>query len=95
MPANQSHSGETGLILRYLDCAVINTVHRTRAEEHVAPFDTVRAAFIEGEPLFRGSSFHDKNHIQVCVRNLKCIRGYFRPRPEDESADAAPPPSMP
>ena len=94
MPVNRSRSGETELILRHLDCAVINMMHRTRAKKNEPPFDTVRAAFIEGEPLFQGSSFNDKNHIQICVCNLRCVRGYFRPRPDDESVNAVPPQPM-
>jgi hypothetical protein len=23
--------------------------------------------------------FREKNHIQICVRNLNCIKGYFTP----------------
>lgn len=57
-----------------LDCAVINGVHT----EH-GPFDTVRAAFFEGEPLYKGSGFRTKNHIQICVRNVAVIKACFHP----------------
>jgi hypothetical protein len=39
----------------------------------------VRAAFIEGEPLYPNAGFNDRNHIQLCVVNPRCIKGYFRP----------------
>lgn len=79
MPVNRSLRGERTRVLRELDCAVINAVHKTRERERHAAFDTVRAAFFEGRPLYKGAGFHDKNHIQICVRNLACIKGYFRP----------------
>jgi hypothetical protein len=66
-------------LLRKLDCAVIRMLHETRKRENEAPFDTIRAAFIEGGPLYENAGFAAKNHIQVCVRNITCIKGYFRP----------------
>ncbi|MEI8195322.1 MAG: hypothetical protein WCI73_05385 [Phycisphaerae bacterium] len=67
------------LLLRKLDCAVIGLLHTTRAEESAVPFDTVRAAFVEGQRLYENAGFATKNHIQICVRNIACIKGYFRP----------------
>ena len=67
------------LLLRKLDCAVIRFLHAARAARGDEPFDTVRAAFLEGEPLYERSGFAAKNHIQICVRNIACIKGYFRP----------------
>ena len=46
------------------------------------PFDTVRAAFLEGDRLYDNAGFASKNHIQICVRELRCIKGYFRPLDE-------------
>ena len=43
------------------------------------PFDSVRCAFEEGEPSFPGSGILDKTHIQICIRNPICIKGYFHP----------------
>jgi hypothetical protein len=79
MPVNRSLGNSTETILRDLDCSVINLVHQDRRDENLRPFDSVRAAFIEGRPLYEGASFYDLNHIQICVRNPKCIKGYFRP----------------
>jgi hypothetical protein len=78
-----SNSGGPDRLLRRLDCAVIEMLHRTRAGRNERPLDTVRAAFIEGTPIYENAGFHAKNHIQLCVRNIACIKGYFRPLGED------------
>jgi len=77
------NSGGQDRPLRRLDCAVIEMLHATRQERGEPPFDTVRAAFIEGNPIYEDAGFHAKNHIQLCVRNVACIKGYFRPLGED------------
>ena len=64
----------------FRDAAVINMAH-VMAEKIGKPFDTVRAAFIEGEPVFEGSAIRSDTHIQLCVRDpKKSIVAYFRPR---------------
>ena len=68
------------LLLRNLDCAVINTLHKLIVDKTEFPcFDSVRAPFLEGNDLYPNSGFKEKNHIQVCIRNPKCIKGYFDP----------------
>jgi hypothetical protein len=67
------------LLSRKLDCAVLRFLHETREEQGEPPFDTVRAAFIEGDPLYANAGFAAKSHIQICVRNPACIKGFFRP----------------
>ncbi|HWB52862.1 MAG TPA: hypothetical protein VG722_01675, partial [Tepidisphaeraceae bacterium] len=57
------------LLLRKLDCAVIRFLHKAREAAGNAPFDTVRAAFFEGQRLYTNAGFAAKNHIQICVRN--------------------------
>ena len=81
LPTNADLPGRTGLLLRRLDCAVINYCREQRAKSRpdLPPFDTVRAAFVEGEPLYPSAGFNDRNHIQLCVVNPRCIKGYFRP----------------
>ena len=79
MPINRPLGGSADLILRDLDCSVINLIHDNRRAANLRPFDSVRAAFIEGKPLYPGASFYDPNHIQICIRNPGCIKGYFRP----------------
>ena len=81
LPRNTDLPGRTGLLLRRLDCAVINYCREERVKRSdLPPFDTVRAAFVEGEPLYPDAGFNDRNHIQLCVVNPRCIQGYFRPR---------------
>jgi hypothetical protein len=66
---------------RYLDKAVFETLHKLRHQEKKQPFDTVRAFFVEGEPLYENAGLHSLDHIQICVRNPGKIVGYFLPRP--------------
>lgn len=73
------NSGGHDRLMRRLDCAVVQLLHTTRRERNEPAFDTVRAAFVEGIPLYKGAGFRAKNHIQLCVRNPSCIKGYFRP----------------
>jgi hypothetical protein len=47
------------------------------------PYDSVRAVFIEGEPVYPSAGFHEKTHIQLCIRNPNCIKGFFIPREKD------------
>lgn len=63
---------------RFLDRAVIDLMHDLRSRRRLQPYDTVRAAFIEGSPVYPAAGFHAKNHIQIAVRDPACIRGYFR-----------------
>jgi hypothetical protein len=82
LPGNVPLKGKRDLVLRHLDCAVINTVHEQAKHDGLRPYDTVRSAFIEGKPIYPNSTFKDRNHIQICVRTLHCIKGYFHPLDE-------------
>ena len=84
MPVNRTAGGSPDLLLRHLDCAVIENLHRLRGQKKDKPFDSVRGMFAEGEPLYSNAGFRDKNHIQICVRNPNCIKGFFIPRAEEE-----------
>ncbi len=77
MPTNQNPPKRRDYLLRRLDCAVVNSAHQIILEQNGMPFDSVRAAFIEGEMIYPQAGFRDKNHIQICVRNPACIKGYF------------------
>lgn len=79
------------LVIRELDCAVIEYFHRKIAEQisidiskkgfsELKYYDTVRGIFTEGGPIFDGAGLQRKNHIQICIRNLNCIKGFFIPR---------------
>ncbi|WP_303900764.1 hypothetical protein [Thiohalomonas denitrificans] len=67
------------LLARKLDCAVMQTLHTFRQVQEYEPFQSVRGAFFEGEDLYENAGFKTKNHIQICIRDTHCIRGYFRP----------------
>ncbi|MGH6619649.1 MAG: hypothetical protein ACREF6_08905 [Alphaproteobacteria bacterium] len=72
------NSGDS--LRRNLDCAVVNLVHEVRTEAALPSIDTVRTVFVEGQPIYDGSGFFIKSHIQICVRNPECIKGVFRMR---------------
>lgn len=82
VPRNVNHPKDPGSdkVLRYLDCAVIEYTHSFLKSRKEAPFDSVRAAFIEGEPIYPGAGFNSKTHIQFCIINPFCIKGIFLPR---------------
>lgn len=86
LPKNRGGKGAAAgdLLLRDLDCAVINFLHAQRESEGKKSFDTVRGVFWEGEELYPGAGFKEKNHIQVCILNPNCIKGFFWPRKEDD-----------
>ena len=83
MPVNQTAPNDKSpdMVLRYLDCAVIDRLHRMVTDAGMPPFDTVRALFPEGAQIYAGSGFREKTHSEIAVRNDSCILGYFRPRP--------------
>lgn len=90
---NLSHDKYKDLILRELDCAVIEYLHQKMGEKikedislkkysELKHFDSTRGVFTEGGPAFDGAGIQTKNHIQICIRNLNCIKGFFIPRKE-------------
>lgn len=83
MPVNRVDKATGEVLQRYLDCAVIETLHGLNEVNEAPAYDTVRGVFEEGPALYPNSGFREKNHIQICVRNNACIRGYFRPLPQD------------
>lgn len=64
---------------RYLDCAVMNHLHMLHENAGWLPFDSVRAFFTEGKPAYENAGFRILDHVQICIRNPRCILGYFRP----------------
>jgi hypothetical protein len=82
VPVPENTGGED-LVYRRLDCAVINHLHAVRKRAGLPEFDTVRGPFVEGGPIYPGSKFNSKTHIQICVRDSECIKGVFRV-PEDQ-----------
>jgi hypothetical protein len=84
IPKNKSVGTTEDLLLRELDCAVIETLHQFRKEKEFREFDSVRGAFWEGKELYKNAGFREKDHLQICIRNPNCIKGYFLPRTLDE-----------
>lgn len=75
------------LLIRELDCAVIQYLHQKIKEEInfnkstlLREFDSARGVFTEGGPAFPGAGVQKKSHIQICIRNMDCIKGFFLPR---------------
>lgn len=80
MPENKSVPGSADhdKVLRYLDCAVIKyTLDKMKAVGKT--YHTARGVFVEGGEAFPGAGIMLKSHIQVSVRDQRCIVGYFRP----------------
>lgn len=78
LPTNKPVGEEQDLLIRKLDCAVIEALHQYREDKGHKSFATVRGVFFEGTDLYPNAGFKEKNHIQLCVRNPNCIKGYFR-----------------
>jgi hypothetical protein len=87
IPQNRKVKGSSDKLLRELDCAVIENLHNMQRQIQLMPFDSVRGVFVEGDELYPGAGFHDKNHIQLCIRNPNCIKGFFIPREEVQWKD--------
>jgi hypothetical protein len=68
---------------RNLDCAVFETLHISRKNGSLPPFDTVRAFFVEGEPLYPTAGIRQLDHVQICVRNPASIIGSSCPETSD------------
>ncbi|MDB5148587.1 MAG: hypothetical protein JWQ57_2607 [Mucilaginibacter sp.] len=66
---------------RALDCAVIKVIHQSNVEEGKESYDSIRCAFPEGEEASPGAMITSRLHIQICVCNPDCIKGYFLPKP--------------
>lgn len=80
IPVNSKPKNSKDLLIRDLDCAVFETLHQFRKQHKMLPFDSVRGVFWEGDELYPNSGFREKDHIQICIRNPNCIKGYFTPR---------------
>jgi hypothetical protein len=83
-PQNKFVGTSKDLMLRELDCAVIATLHQIRRENNLKEFDSIKGVFWEGKELYPNAGFKEKDHIQICIRNPNCIKGYFIPRELDE-----------
>ena len=80
LPMNKVANDSNEFLLRQLDCVVIEGIHKIRIEQALESFDSVRGVFWEGQELYPNAGFREKDHIQICIRNPNCIRGFFYPR---------------
>ncbi len=83
IPQNRKVGGSNDFLLRKLDCAVIEGIHSYRNDNNYTPFDSVRGVFLEGQELYPNAGFREKDHIQICIRNPNCIKGFFYAREND------------
>lgn len=89
LPENKKIADEDDLLLRKLDCAVIQLAHELNENGDGPEFSSVRGVFKEGCDLYPNAGFSEKDHIQICVRNSNCIKGYFLPRRSLEKSSIA------
>lgn len=80
LPQNTDIGTSKDKLIRKLDCSVIQTVHLINQDANKRAYDSVKGVFWEGHPLYPNAGFAEKNHIQICVCNPNCIKGYFLPR---------------
>lgn len=84
LPENRpAAAGDFDLVLRDLDCAVLNLALQVLGEEvseGEGQFQTVRGAFVEGDPVYDGARIYEKTHVQIAVRDPSCILGSTRGR---------------
>ena len=73
LPTNSSDQ-----LRRILDCAVIRRLHTLLQDQGLPAINTIKGVFIEGTPLYAGSGFLEKTHLQIAVRSSHCIKGVFR-----------------
>jgi hypothetical protein len=74
LPTNTGANRKSG-------CAVIKLVHEIAKLKGRQPYDTIRCAFAEGNPIYPESNFSTRLHIEICVINPGMIQSYFLPRP--------------
>lgn len=82
LPQNRNIQNSNDKVLRELDCAVIENLHKVMHQSSKPPFDSLRGIFIEGKPIYDGAGFYERTHVQICIRNPNCIKGFFIPRKE-------------
>ncbi len=80
LPENKKGGSLNDLLLRDLDCAIIEFIHQSRVDLNLKPYDSVKGVFLEGDEIYPDAGFKEKNHVQVCIRNPNCIKGFFLPR---------------
>lgn len=85
IPRNKPLEKQGDLLFRHLDCAVIESIHQFNKDEDLHEFDSVRGVFFEGKDLYPNAGFKERNHIQISIKNINCIKGFFIPRMLDDN----------
>ena len=70
----------TGMDKEYLHQKIEDAIKDDEAKKgysEIKCFDTARGIFTEGGPVYEGAGIQTKNHIQICIRNLNCIKGFL------------------
>lgn len=60
-------------IKRYKDCDVINFAYKFYSKNY-NKIDVIRSPFMEGKGIYSGTCFTEKQHIQLCVKDVSCIK---------------------
>lgn len=71
---------------KYLDCAVFEKFYELM-DEADASIDSARAVYVptqSADRLWNSSWLYGETHLQLCVRNKKCILGTWLVQPEKE-----------
>lgn len=79
LPENTSPDSGGTPLYRKLDCAVITELRDMLAEEGKI-VQSVRGVFMEGDWCYEGAQIRKKNHVQFCIADPDCVKGYFKPR---------------
>ncbi len=85
LPENRNPSGveSEDKVVRLRDNLVVQTALWLLEEQWETRFDSVRSVFPEGEPAYPGAGIRAHNHVQLCIRNPNCIKGFFHVRSWD------------
>ncbi len=62
------------------DCSLMEFLKFGQQEVYGGPYDSARAAFMEGDQIAGMSDFRHQTHIQIAIFNPNCIKGYFWPQ---------------
>lgn len=79
LPKNRRPNKDGDILVRNLDCSVIELIHAHNHKKNSPEYDSVRGVFFEGGEAYPGACFRERTHVQICIRNPNCIKGVFRP----------------
>ena len=58
---------------RKLDCFILNRLMKSVDRGEVKMYQTIRCPFEEGEPAYPGSNIRVQSHVQIAVRDPRCL----------------------